>query len=108
MSDAYQTVCVWVVTSAGSLVVVAFAVYFLVVIGRLVRETLHPQERLSPRQKPATEPVWSAPRCGCGGELGEIERVDATDHGVFEVRNCLRCKWSCRIPHLSDAPAPRQ
>jgi len=97
----YQEVCVWIVTGAGCVVVVAFAVYFVVVIARLIREI----GRSTPLPAPA-RPLDNTPLCPghpgnyCGTPLGKIESVDATDEGIFEWRSCARCGQKSRVKQL--------
>lgn len=95
--DLYQSVCVWVVTGAGSLVIVAFAVYFVVVVAQLTRQVCQPppQGRVGVSVRP---PGPAVPRCSCGGELGSVEKMDLTDTGTFEVRTWSRCAQSHRLP----------
>ncbi len=90
--DGYQMFCVWVVTVCGGLVIVAFAVYFVCVIARLVRELLRSDAT------PAKPVVSNG--CGCGGVLGAVEKVVTDDDGAWEHRTCLRCQRKIRVPYM--------
>lgn len=85
MNDVYQTVCVTIVTAAGSCVVIAFTCYFVMVVVRLI------QDAQRPSQRGLTLPSENLLRCGCGAALGPVEKVEAKDDGVFEIRACTVC-----------------
>ncbi len=81
--------CVWVVTVVGSAAIVAFGVYFIVVVIRLARTALS-------QSSPAT--VAPLGGCPCGGEWGPVESAIATDQGIAEQRTCRVCKRKQLIP----------
>lgn len=112
-TDLYQSVCVWIVTAAGSVVIAAFAFYFVVVIIRLIKDISRSDSAIaSPRPKQADCSIDTAgavvayicpgkPNGPCGAPLGPIERVEATDQGAFAYRSCTRCGQQTRHKHTT-------
>lgn len=96
----YTQLCVWTVTAVGCVVVVAFGVYFVVVLMRLIRAALMQAAPTAP-QHPQPLAVKAKPsdgQCPCGGDLGPVEQVAATDDGVMEQRTCTVCRRKQMVP----------
>ncbi len=90
MDLTYTTVCVWAVTVAGSVAVLAFAVYFVITVWRLVRV-------VAPVSAP-TSRVTDLEHCSCGGDLGPVISLLADDAGQYERRKCHQCHRTHIVP----------
>jgi len=79
----FKDFCTWVVVGCGSISLAAFAVYFVIVVGRMAGQLLNSTR--------THEPVGKTCPCGKKEFSSTVARVVATDDGQLTVMNCDHC-----------------
>lgn len=100
MITDYRDFCVWVVVACGSVVLTVFAVYFVIVIWRLIVQLLHvPKiEQTQPIKEwvKSGKPLPPRPEVDVGfcpkcTNIATPARVEATDNGPKMIFRCAIC-----------------